>query len=124
MKSNLILFALSLIFITAACNKSEPVICSVDLECVDESCLFAIDYAEGITKYLNCFGQWGIISKHPSEGHDIWLIAVDAPSGFFEQDSVEVKFCGYVKDNSFPLLLPDPMVGPVYEIHLTGLREK
>lgn len=115
----LILLLSTILFFS--CKKEEAPFCSKELICKDESCLFTINNALGTTMHLSCFDQWGLISKHPISGEDIWLIKVGA-DGQFEEADLNVRYCGYVKENTFPLLLPDPSIGPVYELHVEDIR--
>lgn len=120
---NIILFILLLSFM-ASCSKSSQseTLCDTELICPDEDCLFTLDNSEGFSTFLNCYGQWAI-SVNSDIDANTWYI-VDKWDQEFQEEGLEVKFCGYVRENSLPLLLPDPMPGSFYQIELEGIQTK
>lgn len=117
---NLSLLILSIVIITS-CSKTEnsTTVCNSDLSCIDEFCLFTIDNEQGATTFLNCYGAWSIYVPNPVEGAT-WYI-VDEWSDEYKVEGKEVTFCGYVRENKLPLLLPDPMPGSIYQISLENI---
>ena len=119
---NIILFALLGIMI-ASCSKTEErsdIICDTELNCVDEDCLFTLDNSVGTTTFLNCYGHWTIKVTSINDGNS-WYI-VDDWDASYEQEGLQVTFCGYVRKNTRPLLLPDPMPGAFYQIELENIE--
>ena len=120
---NIILFAIIGIMI-ASCSKTEEtpeIICDTELSCVDENCQFTISNTVGHTKFLPCFDSWAIIVESDVEVNS-WYIPDEWDSSY-EVDSIEVTFCGYVRDNTLPLIFPDPMPGRFYQIELEAIEK-
>lgn len=120
---NIILIALLGITL-ASCSKTEEpyTICDTELNCQDEDCLFTLDNTEGTVSFLNCFGRWAIKVPGPDDGNN-WYI-VDEWDASYEEEGVKVTFCGYVKENTLPLLFPDPIPGRFYQIKLENIELK
>ena len=119
---NIMLFILLGLMI-ASCSKTEETpdaICDTELNCQDEDCLFTLDNVVGTTTFLNCYGHWTI--KVLSDANfNTWYI-VDDLDASYEEEGLNVTFCGYVRKNSRPLLLPDPMPGEFYQIKLENIE--
>ena len=112
-----------LIFMLASCSKSddtEAKICNTELICDEEQCLFTLNNAQGITIFLTCYDSWSIRVPMPDNG-GIWYI-VDEWDAEYKVEGREVTFCGYVRENSLPLLFPDPMPGIFYQIRLEEIQ--
>ncbi len=120
MKSLKIIFLCFIIGMTMSCDKES--FCEEELICEDESCLFTINNIQGEAKYFMCYDRWGIYAAEGNEdGSEIWLLVENWDSKY-EEEGLSVTFCGYVKENTFPLLMPDPMFG-VYQIDLVDVKE-
>lgn len=106
----------------ASCRKTEEsdVICDTVLNCQDEDCLFTLDNTSGTTTFLSCFDRWAINVPAANNG-DSWYI-VDDWDASYEEESIKVLFCGYVRENSLPLILPDPIGGRMYQIKLENIE--
>ncbi len=119
---NVSLFILALVLFSS-CSKSENdnnTICDSELNCIDEFCLFTLDNEQGTTTFLNCYGAWSIHIPNEDEG-GAWYM-VDEWSDDYKVEGREVTFCGYVRENTLPLLLPDPMPGRFYQIELENIE--
>lgn len=116
------LLIFSLIIITS-CSKSESEdsICTNELSCIDEFCLFTINSEQGTTTFLNCYQAWSIFAAEDGEAGS-WYI-VDEWDDSYKVEGKKVTFCGYVRENTLPLILPDPMPGNFYQISLEGIEE-
>ena len=108
----------------ASCRKTdEPyTICDTELNCQNEDCLFTLDNTEGTVSFLNCFGRWAIIVPSINESN-YWYI-VDDWDPAYKEEGIKVNFCGYAKENTFPLLIPDPMPGQFYQFKLENIELK
>lgn len=114
----LTLFAMMTI---TSCTDREVTFCDTELSCDTAECIFTIDNSEGKTMFLSCFGKWGIYAAQSGiDGSDVWLI-VDDWDVQYEEEGIDVVFCGYVRDNTLPLLLPDPSIGAVYQIRIENV---
>ena len=119
---NLFVFALAL-FLFTSCGKSDSddiEICSEELSCIDENCLFTIDNEQGTVSFLTCFGSWAITVPSTDQSK-VWYI-VDDWDESYQEEGLTVTFCGYVRENTKPLLLPDPMPGTFYQIALENIE--
>lgn len=118
---NIILFVLLGIMITSCSKTEEPVIiCDMALNCQDEDCLFTMDSDIGTTTFLSCYGKWAIVTPFVNDSNS-WYI-VDEWDATYEEEGIKVTFCGYVRENTLPLLLPDPMPGLFYQIKLENIK--
>ena len=98
-----------------ACSKSDTdtvKLCDTELSCTSEQCLFTLDNDQGVTTFLNCYGP---------DGSGIWYI-VDEWDDQYQSEGNDVTFCGYVRENTRPLILPDPMPGTFYQIKLEDIE--
>ncbi len=119
---NIILLALLGIMI-ASCNKTEEtpdVICDSELNCLDENCQFTISNIVGHTKFLTCYESWAIVVESDVEVNS-WYVPDEWDASYQEED-IKVTFCGFVRDNTLPLIFPDPMPGRFYQIELAGIE--
>ena len=118
---NIFFLALTL-FLLASCSKStsNTEICSTELNCNDEECLFTLNNVVGVTAYLTCYDAWAIRQDSDS-GINKWYI-VDEWNDSYKENDIEVRFCGYVRTNTRPLILPDPMPGEFYQINLADIE--
>jgi len=106
-----------------ACSKSDTdtvKLCDTELSCTSEQCLFTLDNEQGVTTFLNCYDAWSI-RVPDTDGGGIWYI-VDEWDEEFKSEDNEVTFCGYVRENTRPLILPDPMPGTFYQIKLEDIE--
>ena len=110
------------LFCLFACKNDDENICDETLQCADEACLFTIDNMQGSTLFIPCFDSWGIHVQDSIAGwSQIYVIPDDLDSSY-KKEGVQVTLCGYVRDNTLPLILPDPGFGPVYQIRLEGIE--
>ena len=123
---NIILLAV-IGFTMASCNKTEEttpdLICDTELSCVNEACIYTISNSIGNTRFLNCYGSWAIEVRSDTNANDWYVVDQDQWDETYEQEDTKVTFCGYVRENSLPLLLPDPMPGSFYQIRLAEIEK-
>jgi len=119
-----ILLLIGVMLILTSCDKSSNdnvSICDTQLTCPDEHCLFTLNNIQGTTTFLNCYAMWSIVVQDDTQSNS-WYI-VDEWSDEYKVEGKEVTFCGYVRENKLPLLLPDPMPGNFYQIMLEDIEE-
>ena len=122
MKNIILLVILGMLI--ASCSKTEEspeTICDTDLSCIDENCQFTISNNVGQTRFLPCFDSWAIVVESDIDVNS-WYIP-DEWDASYQEDSINITFCGYVRDNTLPLILPDPMPGRFFQIELEAIEK-
>lgn len=107
----------------ASCGKTEEKltpICDTQLHCLDENCQYPVNSNVGYTTFLNCYGHWAIMVLDPLDDNKWYL--VDSWDASYEEEGIQVTFCGYARDNEIPILFPDPMPGRFYQIDLENIE--
>jgi hypothetical protein len=119
MNKNFLIFGL---LILVACSKPTN-----DLSyCVDlgtcKDCIGSVNTINGKTIFLDCFGRYGV-QFVGDDNKNAWAIPYDWDKKY-ENESVDVKFCGHLFLNDVPILFPDPGFSPVYRIRLLDIESK
>jgi len=118
-----VLFAVLL----TSCSTDEPILpdpCGELEPCEEGICEFTLEEVEATTTFLSCYDSWGVLAVIPeiNESYPIGLIVDDFPENL-QKDSMTVFMCGYARENTIPLMFPDPFLNAVYQFEAVTIEE-
>jgi hypothetical protein len=117
MKNVLSLFLLATLFYACTSTFDQP--CA--LEPCEGNCLFTIENQIGMTKMIDCYGRQGIVYTNPQDSSMIILLPDEMPTNLMT-DSIQVRVCGYARENTLPFLFPDPPGPLAYQFVIENIE--